>query len=81
MAPIWEDLAAKLHDVPNLVIGEVECPSNKQICDELGVKGFPTIKSSFAGEAKETYRGMRDSKSLEDFARAQAMLWTAETTQ
>ena len=81
LAPIWEDLAAKLHDVPNLVIGEVECPSTKQICDELGVKGFPTIKSSFAGEAKETYRGMRDSKSLEDFARAQAMLWTAETTQ
>ena len=81
LAPIWEELAAKLQDVPNLVVAQVECPSNKQICDQLEVKGFPTIKSSFAGEAKETYKGMRDLKSLESFARAQAVLWTSETTQ
>ena len=63
------------------MIAEVECPSNKKICDEIGVKGFPTIKSSFAGEAKDTYKGMLDAASLEKFARGQRILWTAETTQ
>lgn len=81
LAPVWERLAAALEDVPNVVVAEVECPSQKQICNEAGVKGFPTIKSVFAGEVKELYSGKRELASLEKFARSQGMLWSAETVQ
>ena len=66
---MWEELAAALKDDPSVVVAEVECPDAKKICDEVGVKGFPTIASSFGGEKKEVFKGARTRGPLEKFAR------------
>ena len=66
---MWEELAAALKDEPSVVVAEVECPDAKKICDEVGVKGFPTIASSFGGEKKEVFKGARTRGPLEKFAR------------
>lgn len=66
---MWEELAAALKDDPSVVVAEVECPDAKKICDEVGVKGFPTIASSFGGEKKEVFKGARTLGPLEKFAR------------
>lgn len=66
---MWEELATALKDEPSVVVAEVECPDAKKICDEVGVKGFPTIASSFGGEKKEVFKGARTRGPLEKFAR------------
>ena len=41
LAPIWEDLAETLADVPNLVIAEMDATANE--VDEVSVKSYPTL--------------------------------------
>lgn len=81
LAPTWEELAGKLDGEASIVIASVDCTNKKakQACDEAGIKGFPTIKSLFAGEAKEQFKGARELDTLEKFSRQQKLLWTAET--
>ena len=48
------------------MIAEVDCTVEKKICQEHGVKGYPTIKYS-TGLSWEKYTGGRDYNSLETF--------------
>ena len=43
LAPIWENFAAEHSDKAN--IAEMDCTTNdnKSICQEMGVKGYPTL--------------------------------------
>jgi hypothetical protein len=54
-----------------VVIGDVDCTSDggKEVCNDAGVKGYPTIKyfTAETGEAGETYSGARDIKGLTTF--------------
>lgn len=83
LLPIWETLGKSLELEKGLVIASVDCTNNqlRSVCDASGIKGFPTIKSVFGGEAKEQFKGSRDADTLEKFARRQKLLWTAETVQ
>lgn len=69
MAPAWEKLMEKYADHADVVVAEVDCTSDggKPICDEAGVRGFPTIKYGSV-DALEDYQGARDFDELEKFA-------------
>lgn len=42
LAPVWEEMAEKLKDVPNLVIADMDATANE--VKEVDVKSYPTLK-------------------------------------
>jgi len=70
MAPDWEKLADDWagHEVG--LIAEVDCTTDgKPLCDQNGVKGFPTLKYGDPS-ALEDYQGGRTFNDLAEFALA-----------
>lgn len=65
MAPVLEAVAPKLHG--KMAIGKVDCTKHKSVCNEHGVKGFPTLKYYMGGEFFD-YNGGRDEKAILAFA-------------
>ncbi|KAJ8599132.1 hypothetical protein CTAYLR_006364 [Chrysophaeum taylorii] len=67
--PAWDSLGAEYLDHPNVLIGDVDCTEEKDVCSEQGVSGYPTIKYWVDGEAK-SYNGGRSidqfKKHVED---------------
>jgi len=64
MAPAWVDLAKDLGGDETVVIAEVDCTVEKELCGEFGVKGYPTLKSFKGGKEIEKYAGGRDVASF-----------------
>jgi len=64
LAPIWEQLAEELKDVPNLVIAKFDSTLNE--VDGLEIKGYPTLKFYAKGEKKTPidFDGDRDLESI-----------------
>jgi len=64
LAPIWEQLASDLKDVPNLVIGKFDATTNE--VDGLEIRGYPTLKFYPRGSKNSPvdYNGGRE---LDDF--------------
>jgi protein disulfide-isomerase-like protein len=68
MAEPWAQLAGEYADSASALIAEVDCTAEgKSLCDEQGVRGFPTIKYGDPS-ALEDYSGGRDYASLAAFA-------------
>jgi len=42
LAPIWDELALELKDVPNLVLGKMDATANE--VDGVEIRGYPTLK-------------------------------------
>lgn len=59
LTPIFEQLAADLKDVPNLVIAKFDATENE--VEGLEIKGYPTLKYYPAGKKSEAmdYDGER----------------------
>lgn len=70
MAPVWDDLADTLKGSESVVIADVDCTVEKDLCSRFGVRGYPTIKyfSGATGADGEDYDGGRDLDSLKAFA-------------
>jgi len=72
MKPAWDKLMKnwnKGERVKTSLIADVDCTGDaKPICDEVGVKGFPTLKWGEAGNL-EDYDGGRDYDALKAFAK------------
>uniref|UniRef100_A0A7S0WGM5 Thioredoxin domain-containing protein n=1 Tax=Pyramimonas obovata TaxID=1411642 RepID=A0A7S0WGM5_9CHLO len=68
LAPTWEELAAAVKGVDNLVIAEVDCTTSKDVCSEAGVRGYPTLKVMKDGKEAKSYKGGRDLPALKSFA-------------
>jgi len=69
MAPDWEKLSAEWegHDIG--FVAEVDCTSDgKPLCDENGVKGFPTLKYGDPSSLDD-YQGGRTLDALSKFAK------------
>merc|ERR1711862_945417 len=69
MAPDWEKLSDDWASSEVGLIAEVDCTTDgKPLCDQNGVKGFPTLKY---GDplALEDYSGGRSLKDLAEFAK------------
>jgi len=68
MKPDWDKLAAAFKDSKDVVIADVDCTAGgKSLCDQAGVRGYPTIKHGDPNDLQD-YKGGRDFASLKKFA-------------
>jgi len=69
MKPAWDKLMKKYEGDKTALVADVDCTAaGKPLCEEHGVKGFPTIKWGDPS-ALEDYSGGRDLKELKKFAK------------
>lgn len=67
MKPDWDKLGAEFADDASVLIGDADCTaSGKELCNDNGVKGYPTIKY-FDAEGAHDYSGGRDFDTLKKF--------------
>jgi len=68
MKPAWDKLMDEFKDSKTALIADVDCTTDgKALCEEVGVRGYPTIKYGDPN-ALEDYKGGRDFESLLKFA-------------
>jgi len=67
LAPTWDELAAKMGADGKATIAKVDCTKSQSLCQEHGIKGYPTLAYFRKGEKVEAYRGGRTMKDLSDF--------------
>lgn len=68
MKPAWDKLMAEFEGSATALVADVDCTAaGKPLCDDNGVRGFPTIKYGDPA-ALEDYQGGRDFDSLKKFA-------------
>jgi len=44
LAPKWTDMASELVGNPTVLVGEIDCDDENDLCEDHGIEGFPTIK-------------------------------------
>jgi thioredoxin domain-containing protein 5 len=67
LAPIWEELGAEkltTSDGKPVVIAKVDCTSAKDVCNQQGIKGYPTLMTHKTGKEGERYNGPRELDAL-----------------
>jgi protein disulfide-isomerase-like protein len=68
MKPDWDKLMLEYEENKSIFVAEVNCiEAGKDICKEINIKGFPTIKFG-ANYDLQDYKGGRDFESLSQFA-------------
>lgn len=68
LSPIWEELAGlKSYPKSNLILAEVDCTIEAELCNALKIKGYPSVILYKKGEAPFMYVGRRDIESLKTF--------------
>lgn len=69
MKPAWDALMAEYKNSKTILVADVDCTAaGKPLCDQVGVKGYPTIKYGDPSDLQD-YKGGRDEKSLKEFAK------------
>lgn len=66
LAPVLDEVAPKLKG--QMAIGTIDCTTEKQLCNEFGVRGYPTLKFSLDGEIHD-YTGGRKEGDFVTFAK------------
>jgi len=70
MKPAWDKLMAEFKDSKTALVADVDCTADgKALCNEVGVRGYPTIKYGDPNSL-EDYKGGRDFDALKKFAEA-----------
>lgn len=68
MKPVWDTLMSEFEDSSTVLVADVDCiGSGKELCNKVGVQGFPTVKYGDPANL-EDYKGGRDADSLKKFA-------------
>jgi hypothetical protein len=68
MKPDWDKLMAEYADSKSVLIADVDCTTGgKELCNEIGVRGYPTIKFGDPNNL-EDYKGGRTFKDLKKHA-------------
>jgi uncharacterized coiled-coil protein SlyX len=68
MKPAWDKLIEEFKDSKTALVADVDCTAGGQaLCNEIGVRGYPTIKYGDPSNL-EDYKGGRDFDSLKKFA-------------
>merc|ERR1712100_868418 len=63
-----DKLMAEYKDSTTVLIADVDCTAGgKDLCNEVGVRGYPTIKSGDPNDLQD-YKGGRDFAALKAFA-------------
>jgi hypothetical protein len=69
MKPDWDRLMTDFEGNDSILVGDVDCTGlGKSLCEEHGVKGFPTIKHGHPSDL-EPYTGERTYDALSEFAK------------
>jgi len=68
MVPDWDRLGEEYSGSSSLVIADVDCTVEKDLCSKYKVSGYPTIKYWVDGEIKD-YQGGRDFNALNKFVK------------
>jgi len=67
MKPDWDKLAAEYKDSQTILIADVDCTAGgKEKCNEVGVRGYPTIKYGDPDDLQD-YKGGRKFADLKKF--------------
>mmetsp|Transcript_138034 Transcript_138034/g.243441 ORF Transcript_138034/g.243441 Transcript_138034/m.243441 type:complete len:168 (+) Transcript_138034:54-557(+) len=68
MKPDWDKLMGEFSQSSTILVADVDCTADgKAKCDEVGVRGYPTIKYGDPDDLQD-YQGGRDFASLKKFA-------------
>jgi len=68
MKPDWDKLIAAYKDHASTLIADVDCTAGgKSLCEQVGVRGYPTIKHGDPNDLQD-YKGGRDFAALKKFA-------------
>jgi len=68
MKPDWDKLTAAFKDSESTLIADVDCTAGgKDLCNEVGVRGYPSIKYGDPNDLQD-YKGGRDFAALKTFA-------------
>lgn len=68
MKPAWDKLGTEYESSSSVVIADVDCTVETDLCGSHDVSGYPTIKYFKDGAKKgESYSGGRDFDSLKKF--------------
>jgi len=70
MKPAWDQLGSEYASSSSVVVADVDCTVENDLCSEYDVKGYPTIKYWKAGESPEKgsdYSGGRSFDDLKKF--------------
>lgn len=65
LAPVWEEVATELKDVPGLVISKFDATTNE--VDGVEIRGYPTLKFYPKSDGKKVpvdFDGDRDAESI-----------------
>jgi protein disulfide-isomerase-like protein len=73
MKPAWDEASANAHS--SVFVADVNCSDQADLCQEIGVQGYPTIKVYNGGEVTD-YSGGRDVDSLTAFVDSLAVKCT-----
>jgi len=66
--PDWDQLMAEYDGHATTLVADVDCDGDgKDLCDEVGVRGFPTIKHGDPSDLQD-YEGGRSAEDLKKFA-------------
>mmetsp|Transcript_119149 Transcript_119149/g.254157 ORF Transcript_119149/g.254157 Transcript_119149/m.254157 type:complete len:169 (-) Transcript_119149:436-942(-) len=69
MKPDWDKLIVEYKGHASVLVADVDCTAaGKDLCEKVGVKGFPTIKYGDPNDL-EDYDGGRSFKDLQKFAK------------
>jgi len=68
MKPDWDKLMSAFKGHASTLVADVDCTAGgKSLCEEVGVRGYPTIKHGDPNDLQD-YKGGRDSAALTKFA-------------
>jgi len=68
MKPDWDKLMSQFKDSSSVLIADADCTAGgKSLCDQIGVRGYPTIKHGDPNDLQD-YKGGRDFAALQKFA-------------
>ena len=69
MKPAWDQLGDEYASSSSVVIADVDCTVEQDLCGEYDVKGYPTIKyfTSETSEKGDDYTGGRDFDGLKSW--------------
>jgi len=68
MKPAWDKLMGEYKDSPSVLIADVDCTADgKALCNEVGVRGYPTIKYGDPSDLQD-YKGGRSFDDLKKHA-------------
>ncbi len=66
--PEWDEFSINVKSNPNIMAQDIKCddPSNKSMCNNYNVPGFPTVVAEVNGKPIQ-YKGPRTAESLIEF--------------